>query len=814
MGKKGKQEPTIREYIQAGYPCLFMRTTEPSVAEEMVKEALEDLSVQGIKLGVWKVTDGLKISDFGSGDGKVTEVAQDLRDALAYIEKADKPIVALFHNVRQFVDNYQIIQQTIDSANAARLVGSHIIFIGPHLNLPIELKNIVTYVDCPLPSQEQIAIGYKQILKAYSDDITLPKGEEEFEELVKDASSAAIGLDSIGAENALALSLATTSGIDLNVIQSQKEQEVRKSDVLEFVPVKETMDDVGGFDAFKTWLQRRKKVFTEEARDYGLPYPKGMLIVGPAGCESGDTKIRFRRGKRSSGRIYTIEDAYYKFNMLPRKGFGRGKHRSGDQYLWIDPAISTQCLALTEDGTLQYHEVADIVYSGVKELYEVTADSGRSIKVTSEHPFRVPDENEIGEDGFVKLMYLSVGDEVMLRDTSSGKGRKINSRKGRRAIQGLEYHPFAWKNGGSSSQGYARLVIEAEMNDLGIDDFVYILRSNKVKAAKLNYLAGGLVVHHKDEDVTNDARENLEVMTKTEHDTFHGFNNMKNFRYSTVTPEKIVSIVPVGEAETYDIVMYEPYRNYLAEDFVVHNSGKSLTAKACAAYLKLPLLRMDMGKIYRSLVGESEAAVRTALRVTEAVSPVVLWLDEIEKGMAGMAGSGDLDSGVTARVVSTLLTWRQETTYPVMLVATANNVTSLPSMVYRKGRLDEVWATDLPSLKEREEIFKIHLRKRNRDPKKFGCAALAVQSENMTGAEIEACIEDAMFTAFDNGKEVTAQNVLRSIRETIPQAVRDDVEIKAIREWVANKARLVSGTQKAKAGSNVRRIKTVKKEGS
>ena len=128
--------------------------------------------------------------------------------------------------------------------------------------------------------------------------------------------------------------------------------------------------------------------------------------------------------------------------------------------------------------------------------------------------------------------------------------------------------------------------------------------------------------------------------------------------------------------------------------------------------------------------------------------------------------------------------------------------------------VDEVWATDLPSLKEREEIFKIHLRKRNRDPKKFGCAALAVQSENMTGAEIEACIEDAMFTAFDNGAEVTAQNVLRSIRETIPQAVRDDVEIKAIREWVANKARLVSGTQKAKAGSNVRRIKTVKKEGS
>ena len=171
-----------------------------------------------------------------------------------------------------------------------------------------------------------------------------------------------------------------------------------------------------------------------------------------------------------------------------------------------------------------------------------------------------------------------------------------------------------------------------------------------------------------------------------------------------------------------------------------------------------------------------------------------------------------LDSGVTARVVSTLLTWRQETKYPVMLVATANDVAALPSMVYRKGRLDEVWATDLPSLEEREEIFKIHLRKRKRDPEKFGCAALAEKAEEFTGSEIESCIEDAMFSAFDQGVEVTPPHVLRAIRDTIPQARRDKEEVSAIREWVSTRARLVSGgDRKPVTKSKVRQLKTKKK---
>ena len=215
-----------------------------------------------------------------------------------------------------------------------------------------------------------------------------------------------------------------------------------------------------------------------------------------------------------------------------------------------------------------------------------------------------------------------------------------------------------------------------------------------------------------------------------------------------------------------------------------------------------------MGKVFRSLIGESEAAIRMALKVTEAVSPVVLWLDEIDKGLAGMKGSGELDSGVTARVVSTILTWRQETAYPVVLVATANDVATLPAMIYRKGRLDEVWATDLPFEQERLEIFRIHLRKRNRDPQDFNCTLLAQRTEDFTGSEIEGCIEDAMFSAFDQDAEIADSHVLKSIEETIPQTQRDREKIRAIREWVATRARRASvEPEKTSKKAKIRQIK-------
>jgi SpoVK/Ycf46/Vps4 family AAA+-type ATPase len=187
---------------------------------------------------------------------------------------------------------------------------------------------------------------------------------------------------------------------------------------------------------------------------------------------------------------------------------------------------------------------------------------------------------------------------------------------------------------------------------------------------------------------------------------------------------------------------------------------------------------------------------------------------EMDKGLAGMRGSGELDSGVTSRVVSTILTWRQETRAPVVLAGTANDVATLPSMVYRKGRLDEVWATDLPTTPEREQIFSIHIRKRHRKPDNFNLKLLAKSSDRFVGAEIEGVIEDALFSAFDVGEEITTNHILRSIRDTIPQAERDAEEIKAIREWVSTRARLVGSGEivEINGAKKVRQL-NIKKKG-
>lgn len=504
-GKIERPIPGVADYIQAGYPCLYLRTPEGQVAEQKVISALDELNMSNVEIGVWKATTGLMVGSPGQSEEERQSAAGDLLESLKYVQnKDDRPVVAIFHNLRKMMENYQVIQALIDTILTIRLRGSHVVIVGPHLELPPELRTLVTIYDIALPSQEELREAFRKIVRAYEDDVDLPEEKDSLEDLLTDAARAAIGLDMIGAENAIALSIATAFSVDVDVIHAQKEQEVKKSDVLEFFPHAETLDDVGGFHFYKQWLNRRRKVFTKEAREFGLPYPKGVLIVGPAG------------------------------------------------------------------------------------------------------------------------------------------------------------------------------------------------------------------------------------------------------------------------------------------------TGKSLTAKATAKYLGLPLLRLDMGKIFRSLVGESESAVRLALRVAEAVSPVVLWVDEIEKGLAGAQSSGQLDSGVTARVVSTLLTWRQETRFPVVLCCTANDVSGVPSMVYRKGRLDEVWCTDLPTQNERREIFEIHLSKRNRDPEDFDIESLAQATPDYTGAEIEGVIEDGMFAAFDEGSELETRHILKSVSETVAQATRDREELTSIREWCKTRARSVS----------------------
>lgn len=209
----------------------------------------------------------------------------------------------------------------------------------------------------------------------------------------------------------------------------------------------------------------------------------------------------------------------------------------------------------------------------------------------------------------------------------------------------------------------------------------------------------------------------------------------------------------------------------------VQGCGKSLAAKASANELNYPLLRMDVGRLFSKMVGETEYNIRRALTIAEAVAPVVLWIDELEKGLSGVKSSASSDAGTTSRVFGTLITWLQEKKSPVFVFATANEIQDLPPEILRKGRFDEIFFVDLPAQPERESIFKIHLQKRGRDPKKFDTEYLAEISDGYSGAEIEQAIVDALFNVYGVKSDIETPDVVFAIKRQVPlsRTMRDSI---------------------------------------
>ena len=229
----------------------------------------------------------------------------------------------------------------------------------------------------------------------------------------------------------------------------------------------------------------------------------------------------------------------------------------------------------------------------------------------------------------------------------------------------------------------------------------------------------------------------------------------------------------------------------------VPGCGKSLTAKSIASFWNMPLLRLDVGKVFQGLVGSSEDNIRKAIATAEAVAPCVLWIDEIEKGLGGVQSSGSTDGGVTSRIFSTILTWMQEKTSPVFVVATANNINQLPPELLRKGRFDEIFFVDLPSKEERKNIFTIHLNKKGQNPIKnnYPMESLANNTEGFNGAEIEECIKEAMFDAYVENPEnpqLKTTHLMNAILKTVPLSTTMKEQIAALRNWAATRAKNAS----------------------
>ena len=218
----------------------------------------------------------------------------------------------------------------------------------------------------------------------------------------------------------------------------------------------------------------------------------------------------------------------------------------------------------------------------------------------------------------------------------------------------------------------------------------------------------------------------------------------------------------------------------------VQGCGKSLLARNVARSWGLPLVRLDPGTLYDKYVGESEKNLRQALQTVDAMAPVVLWIDEIEKGLA--TSGADADGGVSRRLLGTFLTWFQERAPGVFVVATANEVSQLPPELLRKGRFDEIFFVDLPSLEDRSQILAMHLAKRKRDPKEFDLESLAAASDGFSGAEIEQAIVAGLYTAWSEDRELDTEILLTEIETAVPLSQTMAERVRELREWARGRA--------------------------
>ena len=230
----------------------------------------------------------------------------------------------------------------------------------------------------------------------------------------------------------------------------------------------------------------------------------------------------------------------------------------------------------------------------------------------------------------------------------------------------------------------------------------------------------------------------------------------------------------------------------------VQGCGKSLLAKAVSQEWNMPLLRFDIGKVMGMYIGESESNMRAALQVAEAVSPCVLWIDEIEKALAG-SGGGEKDGGTTVRVFGTLLTWMQEKKATVFVVATANSVLNLPPELLRKGRFDEIFFVDLPDEETRANIFDIHCRRRGHNLNQTDLKSLAEVTDGFSGAEIESCVSEGLYNWAEEGMKNSSfgkfgpSHIQTAIKETRPLSVLMGESIQSLRAWAKDRARPASG---------------------
>ncbi len=794
-----KAAADVAAQLRARNPVIWIVSREEARVEEYVVEAA--LSA-GYKPFFWDVAQGITTMSGALLDPQDPEGTLDSDAALKVIDAKVKQAMARARsNNSEPKDDRTVwimrdlsvwLQPPIGSTPQRRLRNiakalpglpladaQTIILLSTSANVPDELADNVTVVEWPLPDRDEVADLLDSSLEVQSDKVK----SKATGAMRNAAIDAAVGLTSEEAQACFARSFAQLRTLDPGLIANEKKRVITKTGNMRlYDPIPGGLDAVGGLDVLKAWLTSRGDAYTDDARSYGLPAPRGALLVGVPGCLTGDTLVNIGRGDGSKYSRMRMDALFYKHNGQHKEGHKRGLFGSSKKW---DLSVPTRAHCLLEDkGYIGFNEIDRVVYSGLKTVYELKTDHGYVIKATADHEF-------LTTRGYVRLDELAAtdelytqGDGVLINDNSTG--RKAN--KSIRRVSNVGNHPYARRkviNGlDYTSHGLHRLVVEADMNGMRLEEFLWALEGD---TTDLKFLAEGTEVHHKDRDRANNTLLNLEVLTTSDHARLHEQEDGNMNRWKCAPRlQKFASVERVGKMPTYDIQMRDPYRNFVANGLIVHNCGKTLTARAIGTAWNVPIIALDMGALKSKFVGESEGNLRRALQVIEAIDRCVVVIDEIEKAVAG-ATQGAADGGVSSDALGTMLSWMQDRKGRAFVLATANDVSALPPELMRPGRFDKVWFVDVPQHTERVEVLKASMATHGRADLDVNLAKVAMATEGFTGAELASLMPEALFMAFADGKrEPTTRDLLAVAKDVNPMAKdNSNPKIAKLRDWVA-----------------------------
>jgi len=474
------------------------------------------------------------------------------------------------------------------------------------------IEKQITVVEYELPSHEAIKERIKMTVDHVRDknkgktiQSQLNYTDDDFSKF----ATALQGMTELEVDNALITCITHLKRIDERRLLLEKKQVIKRSDILEYIGVTPDFSEVGGCDDAKKYFSMYDSQFSQEAKEFGVDPLRGVLMTGVPGCVSGDTITTYNRGKRTDFRDIRVEDLYKRFNQ-----------RGDDRYKW-NPEIPTYLHSFDGEGKFVKNRVLGVIDSGIKEIVEVCisidgSNENKIVMLTPDHPICMA--TGLYKPAGILERGMKVLCQGSMKPQFSG-GKNIKLRPKRRVVETLKYHPKASEHevNGCTYQrsNYARLVIEAHMNSMTPEEFIDILKTNEQQSSKLKFLSRNYDVHHIDESPLNDDISNLMVMEHDGHAHLH--SKVENFNVDYIQEGTVVSVEKRDEDITYDIQMEYPNNNFVADGVIVHNTGKSLLAKAVSAAWNLPLLRLDVGKVMTGLVGGS-------IRGSEEI----IWYDE------------------------------------------------------------------------------------------------------------------------------------------------------------------------------------------